>query len=442
MAIVIAAFGTFLYLRSQDQLDESVNDNLELRTTDLTSLVADNPLDQEPVTVETLDPEDSLAQVLDEKGVPLLSTDQLGSKSVLSPTELAEAQAGPTTFQREDIPELDGRVRLLATPLERDSRLLITVVGATLEDRDDALQSLAFLLLLGGPAALVLAGAAGYWVAGRALSPVERMRREAAAITASEPGGRLATPDADDELRRLSTTLNEMLGRLEAGLERERRFVDDASHELRTPLALHKTELELAQRYATDEGELRAAIASGIDEVDRLAQLAEDLLVVARSGEDGLALSIEPVDPIDLFETVATRFRSRIREANRSMAITSDGDVSLAADRLRLEQALTNMVENALRHGAGEIELAADRHGDRVRLHVRDHGAGFPEDFRARAFERFRRGDAARGRGGAGLGLAIVDAIATAHGGTAGADNTDGGGADVWVELPELKMNS
>lgn len=438
MAIVIAAFGSFLYLRSQDQLDESVNDNLELRTTDLTTLIADTSAGERPVTVETLDPEDSLAQVVDDNGTPLLATDQLGSASVLSPAELAEAMTGPAMFEREEMEALDGRVRLLATPLERDGRLLVTIVGATLEDRDDALRSLAFLLLLGGPAALILAGAAGYWVAGRALSPVERMRKEAAAITASEPGDRLATPEADDELRRLSTTLNEMLGRLEAGLERERRFVDDASHELRTPLALHKTELELAQRYATDEAELRAAIASGIVEVDRLAQLAEDLLVVARSGEDGLALKIEQIDASDLFETVATRFASRLKEAERSMAIRSDVGVSVAADRLRVEQALTNMVENALRHGTGEIELASERRGSRVRLHVRDQGAGFPDDFRERAFERFSRGDAARGRGGAGLGLAIVDAIATAHGGTAGADNVEAGGADVWIELSSM----
>ena len=142
-----------------------------------------------------------------------------------------------------------------------------------------SLQSLALVLLIGGPAALLLAALAGYWVAGRALSPVETMRAEAAAIGGADPNARLALPAADDELRRLAVTLNEMLGRLEGAIERERRFVDDASHELRTPLALHKTELEVAQRYAESEEELRKAIASGIAEVDRLARLADDLLL-------------------------------------------------------------------------------------------------------------------------------------------------------------------
>lgn len=246
-----------------------------------------------------------------------------------------------------------------------------------------------------------------------------------------------------------------MLGRLEAGIERERRFVDDASHELRTPLALHKTELELALRYGEDEGELRAAIESGVAEVDRLAQLADDLLVVARSGEDGLALNLERIDPAELLSGVATRFGARVRAAGRSIEVRAEPGASIHGDRLRLEQAVTNLVENALRHGAGEIELlASSRQGPShamgygpqrgtgaLELHVRDQGDGFPEGFRERAFERFSRADAARASGGAGLGLAIVEAIAIAHGGRAmvGAGT---GGADVWLELPLTEGSS
>ena len=144
------------------------------------------------------------------------------------------------------------------------------MTGASLDDRNEALDNLRTILLMGGPVALLLASLAGYIVAGRALRPVEAMRRRAAAISAAEPEQRLPLPEAHDELHRLGETLNEMLGRLEVALERERAFVDDASHELRTPLALHKTELELALRYARTPEEMRAAIASAIEEVDRL----------------------------------------------------------------------------------------------------------------------------------------------------------------------------
>jgi signal transduction histidine kinase len=226
-----------------------------------------------------------------------------------------------------------------------------------------------------------------------------------------------------------------MLGRLEAALERERRFVDDASHELRTPLALHKTELELALRYATDEEELRAAIASAGEEIDRLIQLAEDLLVVARSEQGELTVARDEVPLPELLSTIGERFRARVEQSKRPLVVDG-GDGAVRGDRLRLEQALTSMVDNALRYGDGEVRLWARRNGSRVELHVSDDGPGFPPDFIDRAFERFTRADAARTRGGNGLGLAIVDTIARAHGGRGMATNTPGGGADVWIELP------
>jgi two-component system, OmpR family, sensor kinase len=226
-----------------------------------------------------------------------------------------------------------------------------------------------------------------------------------------------------------------MLGRLEAALERERRFVDDAAHELRTPLAAHRTELEVAQRYATGEGELRAAIASAVTEIDRLVQLAEDLLVVARSQEGGLTLAAERVAVADMFGAVAARFGARASEDDRSLELDSDGAV-VRCDRLRVEQALTSMVDNALRHGRGDVRLWARPVDGRVELHVSDGGPGFPDGFIARAFERFSRADSARTAGGTGLGLAIVDTIARAHGGEAHARNPRGGGADVWIDVP------
>jgi signal transduction histidine kinase len=435
MAVVLAAFGTFLYLQTKSQLDESVHDTLEQRAADLATTVDASGGTDSVVAVQTLDPEDSFAQAISDSGTVAFSTSQVGGSSVLSDADLASAQSGQQTFELDSVDGIDGRVRVLATPFESDEGPLVGVIGVTLEDRDNSLGNLLLLLALGGPAALLLAALAGYWVAGRALAPVERMRQDATSISASSPSERLALPPANDELRRLATTLNEMLGRLEEGLERERRFVDDASHELRTPLALHKTELEVALRYSEDEEALRSAIASGVEEVDRLAQLADDLLVVARSGEDGLAVTRETISASEILETVSNRFEARIRSSNRSLIVTVDPELMVRADRLRVEQALTNLVENAIRHGAGRIELSAKSSGSGVKVHVRDEGVGFDEDFRDRAFERFSRGDAARGRGGAGLGLAIVETIAVAHGGHAGiAMNSDG--ADVWIELP------
>lgn len=147
-------------------------------------------------------------------------------------------------------------------------------------------------------------------------------------------------------------------------------------------------------------------------------------------------MSLESLPVADLLSGVGERFRARAEQSNRPLVVDGAADLRVEGDRLRLEQALTGMVDNALRYGGGAVRLWARRNGDHVELHVSDHGPGFPDEFIGRAFERFSRADAARARGGTGLGLAIVETIARAHGGRAGAANDPGGGADVWIEVP------
>lgn len=437
MALVLAGVGLFLYLQLGARLDESIESGLRSRASEVSALLAGSDRALSAAGGSSLiEQEESFAQVLAPDGRVVDSTPQLGEQPVLSPAETERAAAGPTFLDREGLPGLEGPVRLLATPVDTGGEETVAVVGASLEDREEALASLGTLLLIGGPVALLLASLAGYGAAATALRPVEAMRRRAAAISASEPDERLPVPAARDELARLGETLNEMLDRLETALERERRFVDDASHELRTPLALHKTELELALRYGDDADALRAAIASAVEEIDRLTQLAEDLLVVARTEHGRLGLTLSPIRVGDLFAAVGERFRGRAEESGRPLRVDQADGLAVEGDRLRLEQALTSMVDNALRHGAGEVDLTARKNGESVQLHVTDHGAGFPPGFADRAFERFSRADPGRSGGGTGLGLAIVETIAQAHQGRAGASNGPDGGADVWIEIP------
>jgi signal transduction histidine kinase len=307
---------------------------------------------------------------------------------------------------------------------------MIVAVGTALGERDDSLRTLGWLLGAGGFVALLLASLAGYGVASGALRPVEAMRRRAAEIApGSVAGDRLPVPASGDEVARLGTTLNEMLDRLEAAFERERTFAADASHELRMPLGILKTELELALKSGRTPEELRAAIASAAEETDRLVQLAEDLLVIARLDDGKLALRTADLDAGDLLEHVAARF---------GVEAESTGPIALRGDGVRLEQALGNIADNALRHGGGAVRLSAVSRDHTVELHVIDEGPGFGPEFIEHAFERFARADGARSRGGSGLGLAIVAAIAASHGGVARAANRPGGGADVWIELPTV----
>jgi two-component system OmpR family sensor kinase len=431
MAIVLATLGAFLYLRLGWSLDETIDDGLEARADDIAAVAVPGETDFE--TDRIVDPE-GFFQILGLRGEILDQTQFLGERPLLDDGQRARAfRDGELRLERSEMPGVEGRVRLLATPA--DSRLFV-VVGQSLDDRDEALRDLLGDLFLIGPAALVLASLLGYGVATAALRPVEAMRAEAAAVSAAEPGRRLPLPRARDEVSRLGETLNAMLGRLERALERERSFVSDASHELRTPLALLRTELELALRKPRSEAELEQALRSAAGETDRLAQLVEDLLVLARSDEGRLALRRATVPVGEVLATVAERYRRRADEAGRTIAVEAPDGLVVAADAVRLEQALGNLVENAFRHGRGTIRLAARELDGEIELHVLDEGAGFPPAFLERAFERFARADEARTEGGAGLGLAIVQVIAEAHGGAAHASGRAGGGADVWLSLP------
>jgi len=332
---------------------------------------------------------------------------------------------------RSAVAGLDEPARMLALPAVRQGRKVVLVVGATKENRAETLSSLRASFLIGGPIALVLAALGGYLLAGAALRPIESMRRRAADISTTSLDERLPVPPADDEVSRLGETLNAMLGRLEDGLERERRFVADASHELRTPLALLKTELALALKPGRSEEELVAALESAADQTDRLARIADDLLLLARAEQGQLRLKTEQVDVMDVLEDVAGRFRGE-----REISVAPGEPLVVTADRLRLEQALTNLVDNALRHGGGSITVSAVRQNGTAELHVVDEGAGFGPDFLPQAFERFTRADEGREGEGSGLGLAIVATIARAHHGSARAANGPSGGADVWISLP------
>lgn len=437
MAVVLTATGLFVYLRMQAELDASVDDNLRVRADEVTALVSqsDSGL-RESRRSRLSEQEESFAQILAADG-RVVDSPPGARAPILSRSELVRARRRTVLVDHASVPGVsDNEVRLLATPLRAQDRNLIVVVGASLEDRNDALSSVLRLLLIGGPAALLLASAGGYGVASASLRPVERMRRRAAAVSAAEPGRRLPVPPADDEIGRLGQTLNAMLARLETALNRERSFVSDASHELRTPLAVLKTELDLAIRSGRSVEELEAAVRSAAEETDRLVQLAEDLLVIARSDQGKLPVRLTDVDVTGVLADVRERFVVRSGQMRRPLVAEAADGIRLTADPLRLRQALGNMVDNALRYGHGTVRLSARDCGGQVELHVSDEGPGFPQEFLKSAFERFTRADDGRARGGTGLGLAIVEAIATAHRGKAEAANRPGGGADVWLTLP------
>jgi two-component system OmpR family sensor kinase len=427
LVLVLALAGLFVYQRLDSELTESLDNGLASRADDLAALVAsagDRP--PELSGGRFVESDEVFSQILTPEGRVVASTLTPGAGPALDPQEI-EAATGETVIVERDVPGIEHGARVLGRPATSVDGPVVVIAGASTEDRVEALDGLANAFLLGAPVALVFASGIGYLLATRSLKPVDAMRRRAQDITLERSGERLPLPRAEDEIRQLGETLNTMLDRIEASLERERVFVADASHELRTPLSILKTELELADRNERSPEELRRALHSAREEVDRLSRLAEDLLVIARSDQGRLPIKREPVEPGHLLARVRDRFARRAEEEHREIVVDAPPGQTADLDPFLIEQALGNLVDNALRHGDGEVRLSARSRNGSVVLEVSDEGSGFPPGFESEAFERFTRPDGGRTGGGAGLGLAIVRAVAAAHGGQAVVGQGQGG---------------
>lgn len=424
MVLVLMGAGLFVYLRLRSDLNESVTAGLAARAT---AVLADNS----PAAGAAGDAEEGFAQLLSTDGSVLQSTGGLRGEAI-SMAELRRAAAGEEILVERKLPGIEGTARVLA---RAGGGSAVVTVGQSLQDRDDTLDSLVASFAIGGPIAVLLASLLGYALAAAGLRPVEAMRRRAEGVSLSREAERLPLPAAHDEIYRLGETLNEMLDRLRRSFERERRFVADASHELRTPLAVIKAELEVALRAGGHDPEVREGLVAAVEECDHLAQLAEDLLLVARTSEGELPVRPDGLEIRELLDRVARRFADRAAERGRTITVDADDRHAVYADELLLRQALGNLVDNALRYGQGDIVLRSRRAGSGLELEVADQGEGFAPDFAERAFERFARGDLARTGDGAGLGLSIVRAIAEAHGGRA--EVVAGAGATVRLWLPD-----
>lgn len=424
-AVLLAMLGLVLYRSMEGALEGQARARLAAQ---LTALDEVPPADRAaavaamtpPVFAQLLTPTGDVVAASAQVPVPMLSGRELRGTGTGGEDDVAVHLAG----QRE--PEQ-------AMVLVRSDGGRFLVVGTSREDLLDTLQTMLTTLLLGCLVALALAAALGYVVAGTALRPVDRMRVRAARISSDATGERLPVPATRDEIQRLGDTLNEMLDRLEHGLERERRFVAEAGHELRTPLALLRMEIDLALEGHRSEGELVEALRSAGEEVDRLTRLSADLLAL-RSGPTAEPVR-EPMDVSELLRTVASRALPAFRAAGRSLVVDVPHPVQVEGDRDRLDRALTNLLDNALRHGAGDVVLSARAAAGTVHVEVRDAGGGV--EWPAGPLDPFTRAPGARIGAGNGLGLTIVRTIVDAHGGQVRLESTVSEGTVVTLDLPQ-----
>ncbi|MET4581202.1 signal transduction histidine kinase [Conyzicola nivalis] len=371
--------------------------------------------------VAELDDDDRFLQLRNDDGAVVAASD--GADDV-PPVSESDTEA-------HRIVTVDGDDYLVVAEETDDGTL---VVGQSIDDAAEAVATVTAQLAVAVPLVVLLMAATTWVVVGRALRPVERMRREVAAVTATRLDRRIAEPGTDDEIGRLAATMNGMLDRLDASQSAQRRFISDASHELRSPLSSLRQFAEVARAHPdrVDGADLSEAI---LDEGARLERLVDGMLALARADEQVLVSAAAPVDLDDIVLAEVRRLRA---SGGVRIDASAVGAARIAGDAGLLSGLVRNLVDNAARHAASELRIELAETQDGVTFAVDDDGPGVPERERERIFDRFVRLDDARAReaGGSGLGLAIAREIALAHGGTVTAHASPLGGARFEVLLP------
>jgi len=417
LALVIGAIGFWLTLRS------SLYGQLDLATRQDAAAFAAQADDVGPEALPEVD-DDRFWQLIDRDSGSIVAASDLLED--LSPIADREGNVPPFVSLGDD--------GVFAVAAERESGDAIVVAGRSTTTIEETLGSVATLLTIAVPLIALIVGITTWVAVGRALAPVERMRRQVDAVTASDLSQRVEDPRTGDELGRLAHTLNDMLARLEDSQRAQRRFISDASHELKSPLAVLRQYAEVAAAHP-DRVTASELTETVLDEGQRLERLVQGMLVLARADEHALTITAVDVDLDDVLYAEAQRLRALGKVETDASAVRP---VRVHADAGLVRQALRNLVDNAARHASARVVLASEVADGMALVTVDDDGPGVPADQRERVFERFVRLDDARSRdaGGSGLGLAIVREIAVRHGGGARIVESPFGGARAELRLP------
>jgi heavy metal sensor kinase len=440
-----AAFGAFVYFDLARGLSASIDDSLRLSAAQAITTVhvengqlrfsdslpegaAATPQRERDLTIRILDPHGQVIQAVGEfEAWPVTGA------------SLAAAQQQRSIFETLADPSNHTPVRFYTTPLSQNGQLVgIVQVAQDLEDVQRTLRRLLQALLVGVPLLVGFAALGGYFLAARALAPIDHITRTAHRISAEDLSARLNLPASDDEVGRLATTFDSMLARLDESFERERQFTADASHELRTPLAAMQTILGVVREERRTPEDYEQALADISEEADRLRGLVEDLLRLAR-GDARSPTPLEPVDLATLLSDVTDSLRPLAEAKGLTLTCSAPAGLTLSGSNDDLIRLFVNLLDNAITYtDRGAIAVTAHNHGSSARVTVADTGRGIPAEHLPRLFDRFYRVDASRTAQGSGLGLAIALEIARAHGGTLEVKSAVGVGTTFTVRLPIL----
>jgi len=441
LAVVVVTLGAYLVVRLRSDLQAAVDRDVRQGAATVAGVYAAQGTNEFLEVAETALPSGgSAAQVLDADGRVLLTYGDVVSARQMVPAAVrAGAVAGRTELLTVRLGNSEQRFRAMAVPVRRLGRREVVVAAETLANVERSVDRVIVLLLFAGPAALAATALGGWWLARKALLPVERMISQAEDIGIDHLAERIAVPRAQDEIGHLAVTLNAMLDRLERGVDEKHRLIADASHELRTPLAVMGAELDVTLRGGELTHDARAVLQSVREEVGRMGRTVDNILTLAEVDEGRLGLLPRRVGIRDAIDA-AVRPLQPLADAKRLQLDVGGTGCQAQADPHRLHQAISNFVENAIKytHPDGHVRVTAWCSAEEVGVTVADDGPGIPPEACAHIFDRFYRVDGSRGRdnGGSGLGLAICREIAGAHGGRVSVDSEEGAGSTFTLALP------
>ena len=442
LAAIITGLGAFLVLQLRSDLQATVDREVRANSTQIAQGYAyEGAEDFQDVSRTVLPHGSSAAQVLDPGGSVLLAHGDPISGPIVPADVRADVLRGERRMVTVDVGRGDEQYRALALPVQRRGKERVLVVAQSLNEVDQSVDRVLVLLLLAGPAALLATAVGGWFMARKALRPVERMTSKAKQIGIDDLHERIPPPRTGDEIGRLAITLNAMLDRLERGVEEKHRLIADASHELRTPLAAMRAELDISLRGDDLTESAQLVLESTLEEVERMSRTVDNLLTLARVDEGRLELLKSRIDIAEASEAAADPLAPLA--AAKGLRFQTDGEsCEVEADPQRLHQALTNFIENAIKYAqpGGEVTVTSWCREQECGVTVSDNGPGIPTDAREHIFDRFYRVDRARGRdgGGSGLGLAICLEIAKAHGGRVWVESEEGNGSAFTLALPRV----
>ncbi len=442
LALILVGFGAALYFTLARALDQQTDDTLALAAQQLADGVNTEvqPLafvigGGGPNDVNTVRARGDLVRLIDAEGRALDSSDS-SSALLLAATTLKQARRGSTHF--ETVVVHGESYRLHTIPLTENEQFLgVLQIAKPLAEIERTLRQLLLALAVIVPLTLVVATFSGIWFARRALAPMDQITRAAQRIRAQDLNERLNLELPDDEVGRLARTFDEMLARLHEQFEREREFTANASHELRTPLTIMRGEIDVTRARPRAAHEYERALDDLGVEVDRLTQLTQDLLTLARADAGALPIRFETIPARQILDAVVNELQPLADAKKIVIETRTEDSLRVRCDPERLHQVLINVGENALKFSrAGDrVILSAARNGSHVAFLVQDSGVGIAPDHLAHIFDRFYRVDHA-GAHGTGLGLAIANALTRAQGGTIEVTSQVGEGTRVMVMLP------